>query len=315
VGPHRNFYKYPIRRFEPLQRFVARNYVEAESGQYLPQGYKLHLIKDSFRRVPVPLAGGPPSRLAVPEVVGPAMVGATPTGVVVVGHDADGRLQRLEMMVDGHAIDSVSFLPTDSLTLLFSVPFDVIGAGRHRIQARATDASGATQDSKVVEVVCDASSAPPDQLAAFALPRVTTAIEPLSVRTPFAPTAGWEGEHRVFFAHARSVLSYPLIKGAIRVRGAFGIRPAAYAPENATPTDGAEFFVEWVTPAEERRILFHRLLQPRDHLDDRPLQFFAVELPAGATGGRLEFVITPGPSENNACDWTYWADLQVETAP
>ena len=117
VGPHRNFAKYPIDRFEPLQRFVSRNYVEAESGQFLPQGYKLHLIKDSARRSPVRLAGGPPSRLPPPEIVGPAIVAPMPTGFVVVGHDPDGRLQRLEMIADDRPIESVSFLPTRSLTL------------------------------------------------------------------------------------------------------------------------------------------------------------------------------------------------------
>jgi 4-amino-4-deoxy-L-arabinose transferase-like glycosyltransferase len=314
VGPHRNFAKYPLARFEPLQKFVSRDYVEAESGQFLPQGYKLHLIKDAFRRTPVRLAGGASSRLAVPEVVGPAIVAPVPTGFVVVGHDRDSRLQRLALIADGQEIDSVSFAPTDSITLRFDVPFDRLGPGRHHLGARATDASGATRDSVALEAMCNASSAPPDQLAAFALPCVTTAVMPLSVRTPFAPTANWEGEHHVFFAHAFSILSYPVVSGAARVRGAFGFRPGAYAPEVTTPTDGAEFLVEWVSPHEERQILFRRLLQPRDHPEDRPLQFFAVDLPAHAEGGRLEFMITPGPADNTACDWTYWADLQVETS-
>jgi hypothetical protein len=314
VGPHRNFAKYPLDRFEPLRRLVSRYYVEAESGQFLPQGYKLHLIKDSARRSPVPLAGGPPSRLPPPEVSGPAIVAPVPTGFVAVGHDPDGRLQRLAMIADDRVIESVSFRPTRSLTVRFDVPFDVLGPGRHRLRARATDASGATQDGAVVEAVCETSSAPPDQLAAFALPCVTTAVMPLSVRTPFAPSANWEGEHHVFFAHASSVLTYPLINGAKRVRGAFGFRPGAYGPGVATPTDGAEFFVEWVTPGDERRILFHRLLQPQDHPEDRPLQFFAVDLPPEATSGRLRFVITPGPADNTACDWTYWADLELETS-
>ncbi len=314
VGPHRSFSKYPLARFAPLQEFVSRNYVEAESGQFLPQGFKLHLIKDSARRTPVRLAGGPPSRLAAPEVIGPPIVAPVPTGFVVVGHDPDGRLQRLELIADGKEIDSVSFAPTDSITVRFDVPFDTLGPGRHHLWARATDASGATRESAVSEAACDASSVPPEQLPSFALACVTSTVTPLSVRTPFAPTANWEGEHHVFFAHALSVLSYPLIDGAARVRGQFGFRPGAYAPDNSTPTDGAEFRVEWVTPNDERWILFRRLLQPRDHPEDRPLQFFTADLPPHAKGGRLEFVITPGPSDNSACDWTYWADLQIETS-
>ncbi|HUL55098.1 MAG TPA: hypothetical protein VLT83_16970 [Opitutaceae bacterium] len=313
VGPHRNFSKYPIARFAPLQEYVSRHYVEAESGQFQPQGFKLHLIKDSARRTPLRLAGGPPSRLAAPEVIGPPMVAPVPAGIVVVGHDADERLQRLALLVDDHEIDSVSFGPTGSMTVRFEVPFDTLGAGRHRLWARATDASGARRDSLVLEITCSESSVPRDQLPAFALACVTSTVSPLSIRTPFAPTAGWEGEHHVFFAHAFSVLSYPLIDGAVRLRGNFGFRPGAYAPGNPTPTDGAEFRVEWVAPNEERHILFQRLLQPRDHPEDRPLQFFTVDLPPHAAG-RLELVITPGPADNAACDWTYWADLEIETS-
>jgi 4-amino-4-deoxy-L-arabinose transferase-like glycosyltransferase len=314
VGPHRSFSKYPLARFAPLQDFVSRNYVETESGQFLPEGFKLHLIKDAARRAPVPLAGGPPSRLAAPEVIGPRIVAPVPTGFLVVGHDPDRRLQRLALIADGKEIDSVSFASTGSMTVRFEVPFDTLGPGRHHLLARATDASGATSESAVSEAACDASSVPPEQLPSFALACVTSTVTPLSVRTPFAPTANWEGEHHVFFAHAFSVLSYPLIDGVARVRGGFSIRPGAYAPDNPAPTDGAEFRVEWVMPNEERRILFRRLLQPRNHPDDRPLQFFTADLPPHAQGGRLEFVITPGPADNAACDWTYWADLQIETS-
>lgn len=314
VGPHRNFSKYPLARFGPLQSFVSRNYVETESGQFLPQGFKLNLITDKARRAPVPLAGGPPSHLAAPEVIGPRIVGPVPTGFAVVGHDPDGCLQRLELIVDGKKIDSVSFAPTASLAVRFDVPFDTLGPGRHHLLARATDASGATRESAVADAACEASSVPPEQLPSYALACVTSAVTPLSVRTPYPATAHWDGEHHVFFAHAFSVLSYPLIDGALRVRGAFGIQPGAYAPDNPAPTDGAEFRVEWVTPNEERRILFRRLLQPRNHPDDRPLQFFTTDLPPHTTGGRLEFVITPGPADDYSSDWTYWADLEIATS-
>jgi 4-amino-4-deoxy-L-arabinose transferase-like glycosyltransferase len=314
-GPHRHSSKYPIAKFAPLQEFVSSHYVVADPAQFEPQGFRLYLIKDSARHQPVPLAGGPPaSRLAAPEVFGPPVVGPAPADFFVVSEDPNGRLQRLELRADGAAIDSVSFPPTGKITVRFAVPFDRLGAGKHRLTARTTAADGETRESTVSEVLCDTSSIPHEDLPTFALPCVSTAVTPLAIRAPFGPTAGWEGGHLVFFAHAPSTLSYPLGDGVVRVRGCFGFRPGAFAADNPAPTDGAEFFVAWVTPREERRVLFNRLLQPRDHPADRSGQFFTADLPPDATGGRIEFVITPGPSGNNACDWTYWSDLQLETS-
>jgi hypothetical protein len=314
-GPHRHFSKYPIAKFPPLDEFVSSHYVVADPAQFDPQGFRLYLIKDSARRRPVPLAGGAPTgRLAAPQVFGPPVVGATPTSYFVVGEDPAGRLQRLELRADGVAIDSVSFPPTGQTTVRFTVPFDRLGAGKHRLTVQATAADGEMRESTAAEVTCDTSSVPREQLPAFAMPFATQKAIPLAIRAPFGPSAGWEDGHLVFFAHAPSTLTYPLVEGAGRVRGHFGFRPGAYAADNPAPTDGAEFFVIWVTPQAERKLLFHRLLQPRDHPEDRPLQTFAVDLPPDAAGGRIEFVITPGPTENNACDWTLWSDLQFETS-
>jgi 4-amino-4-deoxy-L-arabinose transferase-like glycosyltransferase len=315
-GPHRHFSKYPIAKFPDLEAFVSAHYVAADPAQFDPQGFRLYLIKDAARRKPVALAGGPPaSRLAAPQVFGPPVVGAEPASFFVVGEDAAGRLQRLELLADNALVDSVSFLPTDGITLRFTVPFDRLGAGVHHLAVRATAADGVTRESAVAEIRCDSSSVPPEKLPAFAMPCVTSVMTPLAIRAPFGPTAGWEDGHLVFFAHAPSTLSYPLAAYAVRVRGRFGFRPGAFAADNPTPTDGAEFLVIWVAPGEERRILFQRLLQPTTHPEDRPLQSFTAALPPRAAGGRIEFVITPGPVGNNACDWTYWADLAIETSP
>ena len=315
-GPHRHFSKYPIGKFPELAAYVAARYVAADPAQFDPQGFRLYMIKDSARRRPVPLAGGPiPSHLAGPQVFGPPVVGAEPADFFVVGEDPAGRLQRLELLADDTPIDAVSFPPTGSITLRFSVPFDRLGAGVHHLFVRATGADGATRDGAAVQVECDRSSVPSGNLPAFGLPCFNRVVAPLAVRAPFGPTAGWEEGHFVYFAHAPSLLSYPLAPHALRVRGNFGFRPGAFAADNPTPTDGAEFTVVWVSAAGERRVLFNRLLQPTAHPADRPLQSFAAALPVGAGGGRLEFAISPGPVGNNACDWTYWADLAIETSP
>jgi hypothetical protein len=114
-----------------------------------------------------------------------------------------------------------------------------------------------------------------------------------------------------YFAHAPSELAYEVQAGATALRGGFGIRPAAYAPENRGPTDGAEFIVRWRDAAGQEQILFRRLLRPRDEAGDRGVQSLRVALPPGP--GRLSLRISPGPTDNAASDWTFWTDLTLET--
>jgi hypothetical protein len=117
----------------------------------------------------------------------------------------------------------------------------------------------------------------------------------------------------IFFAHAPSRLRYPLPSGVKSIRGGMGFRPGAYAPDNAHPTDGAEFRVVWLPASGSARLLFHQLLRPGQNAADRGVVPFAVELPSGADG-QVEFVIDPGPTGSPASDWTYWADLALETS-
>lgn len=119
-----------------------------------------------------------------------------------------------------------------------------------------------------------------------------------------------EGELE-YYAHAPSSLVYRPATGATLVRGSFGFYAGAYAPENGSPSDGAEFLVRWHSADGRQTILFRRLLQPHAHPADRGLQTFTVALPAPADG-EIEFEITPGPNGNSASDWTFWRGLHLE---
>lgn len=114
-----------------------------------------------------------------------------------------------------------------------------------------------------------------------------------------------------YFAHAPSELSYRVPAGTGALRGGFGIRPGAYAPENAGATDGAEFVIRWVHPDGTAETLLRRLLEPRQSPTDRGIQSFRVELPS-RTDGELVLQILPGPHDNPASDWTFWCDLALE---
>ncbi len=314
VGPHRNFSKYPLNKFSALESFVATNYVEAESGQFVPQGFRLHLIRDVARRTPVALAGGQAGDPAPPELIGSPQAGPARTPFIIVAHDPDGRLQRLELRVDDTVVDAASFQPTDKITIEFAAPFGRLGPGNYRVSARAVAANGRFRDSPVLAVACAAAAVPPGQLPDYALPCVTTNVIPLAVRAPFKPMIEEDKGRRIIFLHAPSLLSYALPAAIRRVHGGFGIREGAYAADNPAPTDGAEFLVELASPRGERRVLYHHLLRPRDHPEDRDLHLFSVDLPPRAPGASLEFVITTGPAGNGASDWTFWTDLQADSS-
>jgi hypothetical protein len=313
-GPNRSWEKYPLVKFPKLRDFIVRNYLLVEPEQFLQQGFGVYLITDAFRGTPFTLAGGDvPGGMEVPLLMGPASTDAKPTAFTLLGRSQTGRLQRLELLHNGEVLTSVSFAPTRRMTVRIPVPFDQLGTGRHVLQARATDAQGNTILGDEQVVMVDASSMQPEQMAAFALPHLARSLPPVSVRAAFGANVEEDDGRLVFYAHAPSTITYSLAPGSRVIRGKFGIRPQAYAEGNEHPSDGAEFQVNLLRPDGSRDILFSRLLRPGQIPAERGLQPLSVDLPDGATG-QVEFIILPGPAGNPSSDWTYWADLVVETA-
>ena len=312
-GPHRHFSKYPIAKFAPLQERLDRDYAVVEAGRFGPQGFRLHLLRDHARHTPLPLAGGPAvAAPSAPQLFGNHDVEPKATPYLVACTAPDGRLQRLELLVDGQVVDGVSVAPCADLQVALLAPFDRLAAGPHHLVARATRADGSTTLGAEQFVNSTTNSLPADRLAAFRIPEVMEAIAPLSVRAPFGPTAGLEDGTMIYFAHASSTLLYPLDGLARHLRGGFGLRPAAFAASNPAATDGASFRIVLIAPNGTRTTLLDRLIRPRDVESDRPLQRFALVLPAHAAGSRLEFTTGPGPADNSACDWTFWSDLVID---
>jgi hypothetical protein len=313
AGTHRNFAKYPVSKFAALEQLLERDYAVVEAGRFVPQGFRLHLLRDRARRTPLPLAGGPAvAAPSAPQLFGRGAVEPKPTPYLVACTATDGRLQRLELLVDGAVVDGVSVAPCADLQVALIAPFERLGAGVHRLCARATRADGSTTTSEESPVDCSTNALPADRLAGFRIPMVTAAVEPLSVSAPFGPSAQLEDDSMIYFAHARSELVYPLDGHARRLRGGFGLRPAAFAASNPAATDGASFRIALLSPDGARTVLLDRLICPRDVEADRPVQRFALLLPRHPAGSRLEFTIGPGPADNAACDWTFWSDLSID---
>ena len=310
LGPQRLFEKYPLIRYPALHRFVHEHYVEVETQRFHPHGFAVWMLKDSSRREPLALAGGTAKGvLPEPSLLGMVVVPPTRQEYSVTGTHPGGQLQRLELLVNDTVASAVSFPPSEGINVKLPVDFARLGPGRYRLAARATSATGETRTSPVVEIECAPETLTPAQHTALAL-RVAAKGPPLlRVRAPFGVDAGYDHSNLVFFAHAPSMLTYELPANVTHLTGSIAIRPGAYAADNPSPTDGAEFTVTVVTATGQRAEIFRRLLRPREVAGDRGDQSFDCTLPAWTKGSTIEFAIGNGPANSASSDWTYWSNL------
>lgn len=315
AGPNRYWNKYPLKNFPRLKDFVDRHYVLVDPDQFRGQGYDLYLRRDDARLATVKVAGTDAASLAAPDWFGPSKLSKQPAAITFTGSSTQSRLTGLALVIDEKVFAAASFAPTESLKLRVDVPFYELGQGTHTVQVRAFGADGAVRESAPRAVEVSASLLPEEQLAQFALSQVADPIRPLFVQTLYGAFAEIDHGVPVYFAHAPSTLAFALPPGARRVSGGFGFKPAAYAADNKSPTDGAEFRIELVDGSGRRRVLLQRLLCPLTIEADRGIQTFSVELPPDrAADERLEFVIGPGPNDSSATDWTLWTDLRLESS-
>jgi len=167
---------------------------------------------------------------------------------------------------------------------------------------------------KAAEDPASTRELPVELAATLKLGALAASLEPVRASAPFGADRTLTDGRLEYFMHAPATLVYRIPAGYAALRGGFGFRPAAYGPENQSPTDGAEFVIRWRPAAGSEQILLRRLLRPRDEPADRSVQSFRIILPS-ADGGELELAINPGPTDNPASDWTFWTDLLLEKIP
>lgn len=314
-GPNRAWNKYPLEKFPRLAQYVHERYVTIESGQFVPQGFRLFVLKDAYRLAPPTMpplnSPGGDKRKGGVTIFAPhfASGSARNLSVNVSAHDSAGLMQQLELLLDERLLGSVTVLPGSGLSVDFRLPAGE--RSRFRLTARATCADGQTYASPVHEIDARSALLTLQELAAFQLPEYRHQLVPREISAPFGASVTREDGRAVFFAHAPSRLSYDLPPEAGCIRGGFGIKDGAYAAHNRSPTDGAEFQVDLIAANGQRTRLHHRWLQPAHEPADRGTHWFRCELPPGE-GRRLEFIIEPGPAGNAASDWTFWSDLALE---
>jgi hypothetical protein len=118
-----------------------------------------------------------------------------------------------------------------------------------------------------------------------------------------------EGRYVVGF-HAPSRAVFPLTGAERAATLEFGLEPASYTDKGQT--NGVTFLLELTQPNLNPQEIFRRHLDPVKEPRDRGLQKERVLLPPFALGSKLTLRADPGPHGDNAWDWSYVTNLNIE---
>jgi hypothetical protein len=75
-------------------------------------------------------------------------------------------------------------------------------------------------------------------------------------------------------------------------------------------TDGVVFRIAEVHADRSKRVVFERLLNPRDREGDRGIQVLDLDIDLAA-GSELLFETTPGPARQYSRDWAGWGKIDI----
>lgn len=298
----RGFLKYPLDKQTWLWPLIEKDYAEVDAEQTGQRGFWL------FRRVeparPEPLPAGLPVGDEV-QIRVPAFHTGQTARVVV---QAPAGIPTLELFLDGVLYRRLACPVNAAVSVSFFIPAtDWSGRIRH-VQAVAV-APGTRLGSAEKELKAGAPTTiiggPPltfDGRAVAALESSTITGGPI---LPKNETPGhWD-------AHAPSRLVYPWAPGMNSLTFAYGIELGALAHEPPNNTDGIEVVVQVEDQAG-------RLKQVYRHYFDRELARRAggetvgyTPLPPGGPG-RLILLMTAGPENSPAFDWSYWRWIRAD---
>lgn len=115
---------------------------------------------------------------------------------------------------------------------------------------------------------------------------------------------------RLLLLHAPGSLDFQLKGDETSLSFNYGFMPGAYTGEGAT--DGALYTVELIRPNQPKLTLLRRHLEPRSRPEDQGRQHARLTLPALGPADHLVLTIDPGPTGNNAWDWTYVTNFELK---
>lgn len=304
---NRGFLKYPLRKQAKLWALVEKDYVEVAVDYAKARGYSVYQratpVSESDSRKEE-MREDSSLNLTVPERTAPITVSVSvgvPAGVTAVDLVLDGRPYRRIENADGPAGQVSFFVLASDLSL-----------GEHRVQAilRGMPDRGSRVHRFTVEPASEIANhfdGPPLTFAGRTiLPVESEAIDghPVALRPD---TDQWD-------AHAPSRLVYPRPDGLTQLDFTFGMRPGSYDGSNPQKTDGVDVSVFFEEDGSPPKSIYRRHVDPVGNASDRTPMSGHATLP-GFAGGRIIFMITPGPMNIPAFDWAYWTHIDGDSPP
>jgi len=113
--------------------------------------------------------------------------------------------------------------------------------------------------------------------------------------------------------HPDTRLCFALSAGHHHLSAEFLMDAATYDPalSQQEMTDGVNFDVNLILPDGSRRLLFSRILNPRDRPEDRGPQAISLDFEL-MQDGEVELFIGPGPNGQNGRDWALLGPVQID---
>ncbi|MDB4385304.1 glycosyltransferase family 39 protein [Opitutaceae bacterium] len=241
AGPHRFFGKYPLRKFPELESWLHRNYVELQPQRW--GGFRLHIRSDAqieasdFSESEV----GRPD----PEITGTNRLAPGKNQIgVAFSTTRQEPITGLGLALDGQVVTATTFFPLQATSIQINLDLSSdLNSARLRPLARSADHTWTAGPAVEFPVVSTVTT--PEQRVAFAIPMISESVGAIGLRASFGARAEVNDGLQTFSMHAPAVLTYQIPAGVTRISGSYGLPAAAYASDNPSPSDGAEFIVRF----------------------------------------------------------------------
>ena len=314
AGVHRHFDKYSLDKFPVLRDWIESRYVELESQVYVGHGFRVWARSGADEAATIEATGV--RDFTMPSInlgttLGP---GRNHLGVSAQTLDLKTPLTGIGLEVDGRPIVALDLYGVTASRI--TIPLDISTDTKSislRVLARAEGGVWEASDAENLPTVAQVTT--PEQQAEFAIPAVAEQIPAIRLVSSFGAELSLYNKRRTFAIHAPGLLAYEVRPNTLALRGFLGLEEAAQAPDNAHPSDGAEFVIRLRRSNGTSEELLRRAIQPQLRPTEKGEQAFRVELPLVAANDILTLEINPGLAGDASSDWTYWRDLTFETYP
>ena len=296
----RGYSKFPIENREPLWSYVRRDYVQVSAGSETSFGMRI------FRRLEDTSDSNSIKRL------GDSHPGFSLTGIVIRKENDVPRLafrapegySRLELVVNGKIVSSVSHPPSESVNARFFVPGNPFDATAVWVRASGSDGVAESPLYNYADFVAHHRSITP---RVPALQIEDTFIAPHELSTAFETIPSHGDSARVWDLIAPAHLRYECPAGVNRISFTHGIKESV-----VFLSDGYDITIRWFPDEGDSEVIWQRSIKPRNSGSHQMPQTEDVELPPRGSGD-LEIRFTTGEISDSDNDHLFFGNLVGHT--